>query len=89
MLPRFLKGLNDGGSKPAEEGGWSLSAEGSKGGAIMKRSWDEDQSLRLWRHRGGNSGVRRTEASSLGEWREMARLTTGVQWSPDPLETKH
>ena len=57
---------------------------------MMTRSWDEDQSLKLWRHRGGNSGVRRTEASSLGEWREMARLTTGRQWSPvDPLETEH
>ena len=65
--------------KPAEDG---VCAEGS-----LRRDTDTElgRGIRdeLWRHRGGDSGER-TEASSLGEWREIARLETGDQWS---LET--
>ena len=79
LLPRFLKGLNNGGFEAGK--GLSLSAEGSKGGA-MTRSWGlRNQRQKLWvcdteRGDSGDSGggVRRTEASSLGEWRENARL---------------
>ena len=76
--------------------GLSLSAEGSKGcsrrGNDTELGWGirDRSSEATQRGDSGDSGGVRTEASSLGEWREIARLDRRDHWwSPDPLETEH